>query len=157
MSSLDPFQLQKLLATAKSHGCRYAIIETTSHGLDQHRFDGIDFDMAMLTNITPEHLDYHKTFDQYVEAKRKLFKSTIANTKTHKYAVFPKDDETGRKRLNEFSFDKQIDYSQTISSSLKAENVQMTISGTQCDINYLGQSFHLQTSLIGKFNMYNIL
>jgi UDP-N-acetylmuramoyl-L-alanyl-D-glutamate--2,6-diaminopimelate ligase len=157
MSSLDPMQLQKLLSTAKSHGCRYAIIETTSHWLDQHRFDGIEFDMAVLTNITAEHLDYHKTFDKYIEAKKKLFKSIVSNTKTHKYAVLPKDDETGRKWLTEFSFDKQIDYSQTISSSLKADNVQMSIDGLYCDINYLWQSFALHSSLIGRFNIYNIL
>lgn len=157
MSSLDPFQLQKLLATAKNHGCRYAIIETTSHGLDQYRFDGVDFDMGILTNITAEHLDYHKTFDKYVTAKKKLFKSIITNNKPIKYAVLSKDDETGRKWITELNVDKIIDYSQTISSSLKAENIQTTIQGMTCDINYLGQSFHLQTNLIGKFNIYNIL
>jgi UDP-N-acetylmuramoyl-L-alanyl-D-glutamate--2,6-diaminopimelate ligase len=157
MSSLDPFQLQKLLATAKYTWCRYAIIETTSHGLDQHRFGGIDFDMGILTNITAEHLDYHKTFEQYVEAKKKLFKSIIGNTKKYKYGVFPKDDETGRKRFTEFSFDKQLDYSQIISSSLKADNIQTTIKWISCDINYLWKTFPLESQLIGKFNIYNML
>ena len=93
MTSLDPSHLQALLANAKQQGCHYAILEVASHGISQNRFEGVEFDMAVLTNVTSEHLDYHKTFDNYANTKKKLFQSVLKNKKTVKYAVFPKDDE----------------------------------------------------------------
>ena len=78
-SSLSPYQLQKLLALAKSQGIKYAVIETTSHGLDQDRFGSLEFAMGVLTNITPEHLDYHKTMDAYAATKKRLFQMVMRN------------------------------------------------------------------------------
>ena len=74
MTSLDAFDLQALLSTAKNNGCKIAILEASSQGLDQHRFEGVDFDIAVLTNITHDHLDYHGTMENYAESKKKLFK-----------------------------------------------------------------------------------
>ena len=81
----EPFPLQKLLARMVEKGCSFAVLEVTSHGLDQQRVAGIDFDTAVLTNITHEHLDYHKTYQNYVRAKAKLFKEV-------KTAVLNKQD-----------------------------------------------------------------
>lgn len=69
------FVLQKLLKQMVAQGCEYAIIEATSHGLDQNRLFGCNFSYALLTNITHEHLDYHKNFVNYVQSKAKLFKT----------------------------------------------------------------------------------
>lgn len=71
-----PFQLQNILKEMKETGCEYVVLEVTSHGLDQHRNFGIKFDIGVLTNITHEHLDYHKTFKNYVKAKAILFKNS---------------------------------------------------------------------------------
>ena len=62
MTSLDAFDLQALLSTAKNNGCKIAILEASSQGLDQHRFEGVDFDVAVLTNITHDHLDFSNEY-----------------------------------------------------------------------------------------------
>jgi len=69
----DTLSLHKLLYEMYASGCEYVVIETTSHGLDQHRTWGLLFQVGVITNVTPEHLDYHKTFDKYLEAKARIF------------------------------------------------------------------------------------
>lgn len=69
----DPVNLQKILSKMVAKKCEYAVVEVTSHGLDQKRVTGVNFDLGVLTNITHEHLDYHKTFGAYILAKSKLF------------------------------------------------------------------------------------
>jgi UDP-N-acetylmuramyl tripeptide synthase len=79
MTSPDPFELQRLLKIAKQKGCEIAIIETASHGIKMHRVWGIQYDIAVLTNITQDHLDLHKTMDDYVHTKLLLFSNLIRN------------------------------------------------------------------------------
>lgn len=75
--------------------------------------------MAILTNITPEHLDYHKTLDAYAQVKKQLFLQLMKNKKPTKIAVIPKDDEYGRKRVDELYFDKMLSYSISTSSMMR--------------------------------------
>lgn len=86
----EPLALQKFLALMVKRGCEYAVLEITSHGLDQDRVAGINFEVSVLTNITHEHLDYHKTYTNYIRAKAKLF----ANSKI---AVLNKEDNSFEK------------------------------------------------------------
>jgi UDP-N-acetylmuramyl-tripeptide synthetase len=73
LTSLGPWQLQKILAHMVRSGCHYAVIEVSSHALDQMRFWGTQFDVAVLTNLERDHIDYHRTLDDYAAAKRRLF------------------------------------------------------------------------------------
>jgi len=73
MTSPDAFELQKWFAQAKKQGCEIAVVETASHGIKMHRNWGIDYDISVLTNITQDHLDLHRTMDDYVNTKLKLF------------------------------------------------------------------------------------
>lgn len=75
----EPFALQKFLALMASKGCEYAVLEVTSHGLDQGRVAGIHFDVSVLTNVTNEHLDYHKTYENYLSTKSKLFRNSTVS------------------------------------------------------------------------------
>ena len=75
LTSLGPWQLQKLLARMVASGCHYAVIEVSSHALDQFRFWGVDFDVAAITNLSRDHLDYHHTVEDYATAKRRLFQA----------------------------------------------------------------------------------
>lgn len=157
MTSLDPMQLHKILAFAKERWCDYAVLEVSSHGIDQYRFEWISFDMWILTNITAEHLDYHKTIENYANTKKQLFYGIIKNLKPIKYAVFPKDSDYWRLWNEELSFDKSMDYWIMISSSLKAENVEETLSWTSFVLKYLGKEYPIKIELCWKFNVYNTL
>ena len=75
VTSPDPFTIQKFAKAAQKNGDEYLVLEVTSHALDQYRFWGIKFDIGVITNITHEHLDYHKTFENYSDSKLKLIKN----------------------------------------------------------------------------------
>jgi UDP-N-acetylmuramoyl-L-alanyl-D-glutamate--2,6-diaminopimelate ligase len=86
----EPLLLQELLAKMVEKDCKFAVLEVTSHGLDQQRVTGVKFDTGVLTNVTHEHLDYHKTYNNYLEAKAKLFrevKTAILNTSDSSYEL----------------------------------------------------------------------
>ena len=87
VTSPDPIDLQRLIKTIADKGYDYLVLETTSHGFDQHRLLGTNIKIGVLTNITHEHLDYHKTYDNYIKAKSKLFKKV-------EIAILNKDDKS---------------------------------------------------------------
>jgi len=157
MTSLDVFDLQSILATAKDSWCKIAVLEASSHGLNQYRFEGVEFDFAVLTNITHDHLDFHGTFERYTKAKERLFTYVLTNKKQNKYASFPADDKVGRQRFEAMPFDKKLSYSIIGSSSLKADNIQISPTWSTFSFTYLGKSYEVKTKLVGEFNVYNIL
>jgi len=155
MTSLDIKDLLSIMAHAKTEWCTIAVIEVSSHGLDQLRFEWIQFDMAVLTNITPEHLDYHGTFEEYIDAKKTLFHYVLSNTKTNKMAILPKDDETGRQRAEQMAFDTTISFWIRSTAMMRANDVKQYRDHTTFSLEYLGANYPVQTSLIGEFNVYN--
>jgi UDP-N-acetylmuramoyl-L-alanyl-D-glutamate--2,6-diaminopimelate ligase len=157
MTSLDVYQLQWILADAKSQWCKIAILEASSQWLDQNRFEWIKFDYAVLTNITRDHLDYHKNMDDYALAKKKLFKYVLSNWKNTKYATFPADDKIWREWNNELAFDKKVTFWLQSSATLKAENIVDWKNDTTFDIIYLGQRYPTKTYLLWNYNIYNYL
>lgn len=157
MTSLDVYDLYTILETAKKQWCKVAILETSSHGLDQLRFEGIDFDCAVLTNITLDHFDYHGTMEDYVEAKKKLFLKVLKNSKANKYASFPFDDQVGRKRYDEMPFEKKISFGLQHSAVLKAEDIKESLNGTTFTVNYLGNKYEASIPMLGSFNVQNAL
>ncbi len=110
MTSYDPMQLQSILSKARKEGCKYAVLEVSSHGLEQKRFNGITFDGAALTNITPEHLDYHKTMENYAKAKQKLFHLVEQNRSHTTFAILPQEDTWGEKRYKSMDFPTKLSY-----------------------------------------------
>ena len=157
MTSLDVFDLQSLLSTAKNNGCNIAVLETSSQGLDQQRFAGVDFDVAVLTNITHDHLDYHGTMEAYAESKKLLFKNVLSNTKQNKFWIFPSDDSYGRKWFEEMPFDKKINYSRQASAILKATQVIEYLDHTEFVFSYLWKLYRSSTKLLGAYNVNNVL
>ena len=157
MTSLDPMKMWNIIEIAKNAWCEYLILEVASHALHQHRFENIDFDMAVLTNITPEHLDYHKTMEQYARTKLQLFMQVMKNKKPTKMAILPKDDEFGRKWIEELFFDKMLTYSINTSSMIKWEHIELKYNHTTFSFNYLGNETTIQMDLPGVYNVYNTL
>jgi len=130
VTSPDPMKLQKFLRKIVNKGYRYLVLEVTSHGLDQFRLFGVDFDIGVVTNVTHEHLDYHKNFQNYLSAKAKLFEKTKMN-------VLNKEDDS-------FVFFKNKSKGKIISYGLKQGTLNLN-------------NFSFKTKLIGEYNLYNSL
>ena len=157
MTSLNVFDLQQLLSTAKNSWCKIAVLEASSQGLDQNRFAWIDFDVAVLTNITHDHLDYHGDMERYANAKKLLFKNVLSNKKQTKIWVFPSDDIQWRKWFEEMPLDKKINYSTSASSILKATQITEYLDHTEFTFSYLWKLYSSKTSLLWAYNVNNIL
>lgn len=118
----DPFMVQKMLRDSVRHGDEYFVLEVTSHALDQHRVDGIPFYIGVLTNITHEHLDYHKTYPRYVEAKAMLLKRSMISIVNHddKSFSFVKTELYGEQtRLKTYGLIEKSDYMQDIENEFQ--------------------------------------
>jgi len=159
MTMLGRFELQRLIKEMVKSGCQYAVIETSSEGIKQYRHLGINYDVVVFTNLTPEHLESHGGFTNYKKAKGKLFQHLTK--KPHKKIggkIIPKisiiniDDEQADYFL-QFSADKKITYGLKKQADLKAENYTFTPITTEF---YINNSF-FKTNLIGEYNLYNIL
>ncbi|MFH1173336.1 MAG: UDP-N-acetylmuramoyl-L-alanyl-D-glutamate--2,6-diaminopimelate ligase [bacterium] len=165
MTMLGRLALQKLLRSMVSAGCDYAIIETSSEGIKQFRHWGINYDVAIFTNLTPEHLEAHGSFDNYQKAKGELFKKLkrdrvkkIKGQKIGKISIVNLDDKFASYFL-QFPADKKYGYGVNFSSDIsgveevRAEDISLNGVGSTFQIN--GSSFDLQ--LLGRFNVYNAL
>jgi len=158
MTSPDAFYLQKLLYQAKQAWCEIAVIETASHGIKMHRVWWIDYDISVLTNITQDHLDLHKTMEDYVNTKLQIFEKLITYNRkpwVKKSAII----NAGSKYADLFidqTYDSLYTY-WTSSANLQAKNIVSSISGTTFDVTLPGRVLSIQTSLIWDFNVENIL
>ncbi|KKQ80907.1 MAG: UDP-N-acetylmuramyl-tripeptide synthetase [Parcubacteria group bacterium GW2011_GWC2_38_7] len=160
MTMLGRFQLQKLLKQMVDAGCRYAVIETSSQGIVQYRHLGINYDYVVFTNLTPEHIEAHKGFENYKNAKGELFKHLTARPikkigvrKVEKTIVSNMDDEHSAFFLS-FPADKKLTYSNhDHSANVFANSIQVTNTGTSFNI---GQT-QINLQLLGAFNVYNSL
>ena len=161
MTSPGPFVLWRFLAEAQKAGCTHAVIETSSHALYYHRVHGLRYDAAVLTNISQDHLDLHKTMDNYVETKMLLFKSLYKygiRKEVRKVGVVNIDSEYASRFLSK---DIVVDNMYTVgfspSAQVRAENVTHTMDATEFDVRIPSNQFHLTTKLQGDFNISNIL
>lgn len=144
----DPVSLNELLAQMVKEGCTHAFMEVSSHAIDQNRVAGINFRGAVFTNITHDHLDYHKTFDNYITAKKKLFDQLPSSA----FALVNLDDKRGQIMLQNTRAHK-FTYGLKFLSDFKARIVTDSLQGLELEIDGNDVWF----KLIGKFNAYNIL
>ena len=158
MTMLGRFQTQKLLRDMVRAGCQYAIIETSSQGVEQFRHIGINYDLCIFTNLTPEHIEAHGSFENYRMYKEKLFKhlasskrKIIGDKKINKIIISNNDDrETNR--LKNITVDKFVTYSIDNDSDFKAENIYL-----EEGVSFSVKGENIKTNFIGRFNVYNIL
>lgn len=144
----DAIELNKLLRQMVDAGCEYAFMEVSSHAIAQERIAGLDFDGALFTNLTRDHIDYHKTFDNYRDTKKRLFD----NLKKTAFAVTNKDDKNGmvmtqncRAAIHTYSTHSLADY--------RAQVQEEGFEGMLLNIN--GQEVFVP--LVGRFNVSNLL
>jgi UDP-N-acetylmuramoyl-L-alanyl-D-glutamate--2,6-diaminopimelate ligase len=143
----DALTLNELLATMVEQGCEYAFMEVSSHAVAQNRIAGIQFTGAVFTNITHDHLDYHKTFDEYIKAKKKFFD----NLPETAFALTNKDDKNGMVMLQNTKA-KKYSYSLLNVADFKCKILENHLNGLLLNIN----NNEVWVKLIGTFNAYNV-
>lgn len=146
MTTVDSGILNKRIKKIADAGVEYLVLELTSHALAQHRSLGIPIEVAVMTNVTHEHLDYHKTFERYRDAKRKLFKQA-------KYGVINADDPSAE--YFESDIERYVTYGVDY-GELKAENIKLKPDGVEYVIPS-EKNLKIKTQIAGIFNVYNSL
>ncbi len=144
----DTLDLNALLNEMVNAGCDYVFMEVSSHAVHQRRIAGAEFAGAIFTNITHDHLDYHKTFSNYINAKKRFFDDLAPQA----FALSNRDDRRGEVMLQNTKADKHY-YSLRKPSGFKAKIIENSIWGLHLEMD--GADFH--SPLIGKFNAYNLL
>lgn len=144
----DPITLNRLLGRMADEGCRYAFMECSSHAIHQKRIGGLKFAGGIFTNLTRDHLDYHKTFENYRDAKKMFFDGLDKDA----FAITNLDDKNGLVMTQSTRATVKT-YSQTRMADFHAKILEMTFEGMLLDIN--GTEVHVP--LVGKFNVSNLL
>jgi len=152
----EALDLNRILAEALGNGATEAVMEVSSHALAQQRVYGIPFDVAVFTNLTRDHLDYHHSMEEYFAAKQSLFDG--CGTDPPRVAVLNAEDEHGQKlaKISKKRGSEVLTYGLR-SGDLHAEKVDMTSRGTRFDLVTPEESVPIFSPLIGKVNVYNIL
>lgn len=159
MTMLGRFALQKLLRKMVRVGCKYAVIETSSQGVEQFRHLGVNYDVAVFTNLTPEHIEAHGGFENYKKAKGKFFqhltskpRKMIDEKEVQKVSIVNFDDEYA-KYFSEFSADKKYGYGIKNQTDVWAENIELNQNGSRFAVRGAG----FKINLPGEFNVYNVI
>ncbi|MCD6404540.1 MAG: UDP-N-acetylmuramoyl-L-alanyl-D-glutamate--2,6-diaminopimelate ligase [Planctomycetes bacterium] len=144
--------LQRFLAEMAADEIEYAVLEVSSHALEQYRVDAVDFTCAIFTNITPEHLDYHKTFDAYLNAKGKLFRYLPRES----VGVFNADDPNST-TLAQRTKAARVWYGIENEAEVTGELISTGLDGSSVNLHTPAGEAVIRTPLIGVHNVYNIL
>ncbi len=152
----EALELNRILNQALGQGATETVMEVSSHALEQQRVYGIPLDVAVFTNLTRDHLDYHHTMDEYFSSKQILFEG--CGTEAPRAAVLNSDDEYGQKlvKISRKRGSEVLTYGLT-KGEFHAEKVEITPRGTRFDLVMPKESIPLFSPLIGKVNVYNIL
>ena len=147
-----PVELQGLLAKMHAQRIKYCAIEVSSHALDQERVLGINFSHAIFTNLTHDHLDYHKNLENYFLAKAKLFRALPASGT----AILNNDDKYSH-RIKQLIRVRTMSYGIKNKSTVMAKDIDYGVEGTKFTLIAPGVNLRIKTRLIGQHNIYNIL
>ena len=143
----DPLTLNRLLHEMVEAGCRYAFMEVSSHACVQHRIDGLKFRGGILTNLTRDHLDYHKTVENYIKAKKSFFDGLPSDA----FALVNIDDKVGTVMVQNSRAGKYT-YSLRSMADFKGKIIESRLNGTLLDIN----GREIEVLFTGRFNAYNL-
>lgn len=147
----ESIDLQRMLAKMRDAGCELVAMEVSSHALDLKRVWGCDFDVCAFTNLSQDHLDYHKTFEAYFEAKAKLFGGDYPATR-----VIGTTNEWGA-RLKDIATGKVLTYGFEITDDICASSIEYSAQSSKFNISFEDNIFPTKTPLVGKFNVENAM
>ena len=144
----DSLQINKLLSEMVLAGCEYCFMEVSSHAIHQNRVSSLVFEGGIFTNITHEHIDYHKDFKEYISVKKRFFN----NLKTSAFALTNKDDKNGNVMISNTKA-RKITYSLKNMADYKCKVLESRLDGMLLNI----QNHEIWVKIIGEFNAYNLL
>lgn len=148
----ETLYLQRKLFEMNRGGVKVVAMEASSHGLALGRVDSVNFSIAVMTNIGAEHLDFHGTREQYVLAKQKLFEMI----KPTGWAVLNSDDPSFI-QIKKSTRGKILTYGIETNSDVMARNIRLYLSHSEFDLMFKGNTFHVSSPVLAKFNIYNVL
>ncbi|OGP65574.1 MAG: hypothetical protein A2170_04090, partial [Deltaproteobacteria bacterium RBG_13_53_10] len=152
----ESLDLQRILREMAGQGASHVIMEVSSHALDLDRVFGCQFDVAVFTNLTAEHLDYHKTLDRYFESKKRLFALLSKSEKKKRFAVTNRDDPRGEEIVAGIGL-PVIRYGMSRESDLSVDRVTSTFGGLSFRMKTPKGHLPVKSKLIGDFNLSNIM
>ena len=154
MTNVPMPELMSRLKWMKSQGVEWLVLETTSHALAQNRVYGVPYSVAVLTNLTHEHLDYHKTFENYRAAKVKMFQLANKNQKGLQIGIVNADDPNAHYFADEIAHPIGYGIEQ---GDVRATHVKLSSDGVQYDVKIEDKTYHINCHIPGSFNVYNSL
>jgi UDP-N-acetylmuramoyl-L-alanyl-D-glutamate--2,6-diaminopimelate ligase len=149
----ESVDLQGFLAEIRDAGGKYAVLEASSHSLAMDRLWGCHFQAAVFTNLTREHMDFHKTFEDYFAAKKRLFEGTGAGAP--EVAVLNMDDEFGNRLAGLAK--KTVTYGLESDADITTKKFQLTFDGLTFTAHTPNGKVHVESRLVGRINVYNLL
>ncbi|MCP9452933.1 MAG: UDP-N-acetylmuramoyl-L-alanyl-D-glutamate--2,6-diaminopimelate ligase [Nitrospira sp.] len=149
-------ELQQLLAKMVRDRCTTVVMEVSSHALAQDRTAGCEYDVAVFTNLTQDHLDFHKTMEAYFQAKLRLFTGLTGTGKPNKRAIVNIDDPAGE-RITRLCPAPVWTYGIRAKADVQADQVRLSIGGTTFIARTPAGSFSVESHLVGEHNVYNVL
>lgn len=159
-STLEALEIQQFLRRLLDHGATHAIVEATSHGLELGRVRGTNFDVGVVTNITSEHLDFHKTIAAYRRAKARLFEMLDPQRDkglgAHPVAILNHDD-VSYEVLKPYCRVPILDYGIDTPAAVRAVDIEMHAHSTRFRVIFPDAEAHIETHLVGRFNVSNSL
>lgn len=150
----EALDVESFMDICRQNKVQYVLMEVSSHALDLYRVSCIDFDIAVFTNLTQDHLDYHSNMQEYQAAKLKLFE--MISPGNNNFTVVNADDTYARDFI-QASKVPVITYGLSSNSDIKAENVKIDLKGSKFTLGFKGTTVNINMKLIGMFSVYNVL
>jgi UDP-N-acetylmuramoyl-L-alanyl-D-glutamate--2,6-diaminopimelate ligase len=152
----ESLEVQQMMSQMVRAGCQACVMEVSSHALEQKRVLGIDFDVSIFTNLTRDHLDFHRTMENYFAAKQKLFTSP-AGAKKKTAAVINIDDAFGARLSGQTNAEVELTYGLQKAARLRAAKIHLGPDGSKFTVETPERNFACRLPLIGRHNIYNAL
>ena len=146
----ESLELNELLALMAERGCSSVSMEVSSHALHQSRVHGLKYDVAVFTNLSQDHLDYHGTMEEYFKAKQSLFEMKPT------WVVSNIDDEWGN-RIAKSAVGNRMTYGTGMSADVRPSATDLSIDGTKLQLLHANETTSISSGLVGRFNVYNIM
>jgi UDP-N-acetylmuramoyl-L-alanyl-D-glutamate--2,6-diaminopimelate ligase len=154
----ESFEMQRILRQMADHGVTHVVSEVSSHAIDLHRVDDCAFDLGIFTNLTQDHLDYHKTIENYFRAKRRFFTEVLpGGGKDHPRRMIINNDDPWGQRLLREAAGGRLTYGLDNPCDVTAAPFHLTLGGIEATIRLETMAFDISSPLMGRFNLYNIL